>query len=137
MIGAREGVDKYLCTENEASGEEDHHVDSERHLHTQKRQEQRCSREPHDGCGTRADLVRDAPGDQQPDDGAGIEETRKRFVEESMRRLDLSPEQRRVYLDAFEDGRRGFFILADRADPARKNYASGEELLDPECAKPE
>ncbi|MFZ5675084.1 MAG: CDP-diacylglycerol diphosphatase [Pseudomonadota bacterium] len=37
----------------------------------------------------------------------------------------------------FADGRRGFYVLTDRANPARKNNASGEELLDPECARPE
>jgi CDP-diacylglycerol pyrophosphatase len=31
-------------------------------------------------------------------------------------------------------GRPGFILLADRADPARGNFASGEELQDHECA---
>lgn len=60
---------------------------------------------------------RQALMDRRASDGAGIEETRKRFVEESMRRLDLSPEQRRVYLDAFEIGRRDFDLAVGRMRP--------------------
>jgi len=38
---------------------------------------------------------------------------------------------------SFEDGQHGFFILADRADLKKGNYAASEELLDPECSRPD
>jgi CDP-diacylglycerol pyrophosphatase len=34
----------------------------------------------------------------------------------------------------FEDGKPGFVLLANRADPAQGDFASGEELQDHECA---
>ncbi len=55
--------------------------------------------------------------DRRASDGAGFEEVRQRFADESMRRLDLSPEQRRVYLDAWEDGRRDFDLALGRMRP--------------------
>lgn len=38
---------------------------------------------------------------------------------------------------SFEGGRHGFFILADQANPKKGNYAASEELLDPECSRPD
>ena len=55
--------------------------------------------------------------DRRASDGAGFEDVRKRFADESMRRLDLSPEQRRVYLDAWEDARREFDLALGRMRP--------------------
>jgi hypothetical protein len=55
--------------------------------------------------------------DRRAVDGAGMEEIRRRFADESMRRLDLSPEQRRVYLDAWEDARREFDLALGRMRP--------------------
>lgn len=55
--------------------------------------------------------------DRRAVDGAGMEEIRRRVADESMRRLDLSPEQRRVYLDAWEDARRDFDLALGRMRP--------------------
>jgi len=55
--------------------------------------------------------------DRRASDGAGFEEARKRFADESMRRLDLNPEQRRVYLEAWEKGRRDFDLALGRLRP--------------------
>ena len=55
--------------------------------------------------------------DRRASDGAGFEHARQRFADESMRRLDLSPEQRRVYLDAWENGRRDFDLALGRMRP--------------------
>ena len=55
--------------------------------------------------------------DRRASDGAGFEEVRQRFADESMRRLDLNPEQRRVYLDAWENGRRDFDLALGRMRP--------------------
>lgn len=55
--------------------------------------------------------------DRRAVDGAGVEEIRRRVADESMRRLDLSPEQRRVYLDAWEDARRDFDLALGRMRP--------------------
>ncbi|HML54060.1 MAG TPA: hypothetical protein PKC79_08185 [Solidesulfovibrio magneticus] len=55
--------------------------------------------------------------DRRASDGAGFEEVRQRFADESMRRLDLSPEQRRVYLEAWENGRRDFDLALGRMRP--------------------
>lgn len=55
--------------------------------------------------------------DRRASDGAGFEEVRQRFADESMRRLDLSPEQRRVYRDAWEDARREFDLALGRMRP--------------------
>lgn len=55
--------------------------------------------------------------DRRANDGAGFEHARQRFADESMRRLDLSPEQRRVYLDAWENGRRDFDLALGRMRP--------------------
>jgi hypothetical protein len=60
---------------------------------------------------------RQALMDRRASDGAGFEEARKRFADESMRRLDLSPEQRRVYLEAWENGRREFDLALGRMRP--------------------
>jgi len=60
---------------------------------------------------------RQALMDRRASDGAGFEEARKRFADESMRRLDLSPEQRRVYLEAWENGRREFDLAMGRMRP--------------------
>ena len=55
--------------------------------------------------------------DRRASDGPGFEDERKRFADESMRRLDLSPEQRRVYLEAWENGRREFDLALGRMRP--------------------
>ena len=55
--------------------------------------------------------------DRRACDGAGFEDARQRIADESMRRLDLSPEQRRVYLDAWENGRRDFDLALGRVRP--------------------
>ena len=55
--------------------------------------------------------------DRRASDGAGFEEVRQRFADESMRRLDLNPEQRRVYIDAWEDARREFDLAMGRMRP--------------------
>ena len=39
-----------------------------------------------------------------------------------------------VIAATFKDGRDGFFLLNDHADPAKADFASGEELLDHSCA---
>lgn len=62
--------------------------------------------------------------ERRASDGAGFEVARKRFAEESMRRLDLSPEQRRVYLDAWENGRRDFDLALGRMRPEIENVLS-------------
>jgi hypothetical protein len=50
-------------------------------------------------------------------DGAGFEQMRQRLAEESMRRLDLSPEQRRIYIEAWEAGRREFELALGALRP--------------------
>jgi CDP-diacylglycerol pyrophosphatase len=49
-------------------------------------------------------------------------------------RADMGGETLVLTGAVFADGREGFYLLADRVDPAAGDRASGEELLDHDCA---
>jgi CDP-diacylglycerol pyrophosphatase len=67
-------------------------------------------------------------------DLAGVNPFRLLADGDSTARADMGDETIVAVATTFRDGRDGFVLLANRADPAAGNPGSGEELLDHNCA---